>query len=239
VHPQRSVITRALGTEAEVDVDAFSIPAQPGDVFMLCSDGLTSMIADEQILELVGKARNLKAAAKALVDAANRGGGEDNITVVLFEIAQDGETTASMPAVQLPGQGRDGSDETTLSELEAVPVVEAPPPERAPRRRRPTHRLALVLAGTGAVVVALAAGGVFALSRAHFVGGEANGHVAVYQGVPWDLGAGVHLYRLRYESPLLVEQLSRHERQRLFDHDLHSYATALGEVRGYEEDATP
>jgi protein phosphatase len=239
VHPQRSVITRALGTEPEVDVDAFSVPAQAGDVFMLCSDGLTSMVPDGRILEVVGRQRaDLKATAKALVDAANRGGGEDNITVVLFEIAQDGERTATMPAVD--ATDRDGADETTLSELDAVPTVEAPPPER---RRRParaaSHRLALVLAGTGAVLVALAAGGVFALSRAHFVGAEANGHVGVYQGVPWSLGAGVRLYRLRYESPLLVEQLSQTERRRLFDHNLHSYGTALGELRAYEQDATP
>jgi PPM family protein phosphatase len=240
VHPQRSVITRALGTEPDVDVDAFSVPARPGDVFMLCSDGLTSMVADEQILELVGRERsNLKATAKALVDAANRGGGEDNITVVLFEIAADGETTASMPAVELPEQDGDGSDETTLSELEAVPTVEAAAPERVRRRRRPSNRLTLVLAGAGAVLVALAAGGVFALSRVHFVGAEKNGHVAVYQGVPWNLVGSVHLYRLRYESPLLVEQLSQNERRRLFDHNLHSYRTTLAEVRGYEQDATP
>ena len=239
VHPQRSVITRALGTDPDVDVDAFSVPARPGDVFVLCSDGLTSMVADEQILELVGRERsNLKATAKALVDAANRGGGEDNITVVLFEIAADGETTASMPAVELPEQDRDGSDEATLSELEAVPTVEAPAPERV-RRRRPSNRLALALAGAGVVLVALAAGGVFALSRVHFVGAERNGHVAVYQGVPWNLVGGVHLYRLRYESPLLVEQLSEQERRRLFDHNLHSYGTTLAEVRSYEQDATP
>src|SRR5919198_78379 len=63
-HPQRSVITRALGTEPEVDVDAFSVPAQPGDVFMLCSDGLPSMVGDQKILELVGDSRgDVKATA--------------------------------------------------------------------------------------------------------------------------------------------------------------------------------
>src|SRR5437763_4670275 len=66
-HPQRSVITRALGTEPEVDVDAFSVPARAGDVFMLCSDGLTSMVAEEQILDLVGRNQgDLQAAVTAL-----------------------------------------------------------------------------------------------------------------------------------------------------------------------------
>src|SRR4051794_38605514 len=83
VHPQRSVITRALGTDPDVDVDTFSVPAHPGDVFMLCSDGLTSMVSDDEILALVETHRSdLEKAAKALVDAANRGGGEDNITIV-------------------------------------------------------------------------------------------------------------------------------------------------------------
>ncbi|HYX77081.1 MAG TPA: Stp1/IreP family PP2C-type Ser/Thr phosphatase, partial [Gaiellaceae bacterium] len=86
-HPQRSVITRALGTDPDVDVDTFSIPTQAGDLFMLCSDGLTSMVGDEAILEAAEKHRDdVQAAVKALIRAANKGGGEDNITVVLFEI---------------------------------------------------------------------------------------------------------------------------------------------------------
>jgi PPM family protein phosphatase len=240
VHPQRSVITRALGTEPEVDVDTFSVPAQAGDIFMLCSDGLTSMVADEKILDLIGRNRgDLKAAAKALVDQANRGGGEDNITVVLFEIAAASDETQPMAAVEVPEQ--DGSDAATLSELEAVPVVQGPPPARLrgrpPRRRR--RRLVAVLVTLLVVAVACVAGGLYALSRAHFVGAERNGHVAVYQGLPWNLGAGVHLYRLRYESPLLAAQLSQHERQKLFDHNLHSYGTTRREVGAYEQDAQP
>src|SRR5919204_5268359 len=90
-HPQRSVITRALGTDSEVDVDTFSIGAKPGDLFLLCSDGLSSMVDDRTILELAEKHRgNLDEAARAMLGAANKGGGEDNITVVLFEMAADG-----------------------------------------------------------------------------------------------------------------------------------------------------
>src|SRR5260370_5286197 len=88
-HPQRSVITRALGTDPDVDVDTFSIPTQPADLFMLCSDGLTSMVEDDVILSTVEKhRRNLPTAATALIRAANKGGGEDNITVVFFEIGE-------------------------------------------------------------------------------------------------------------------------------------------------------
>src|SRR5207237_5271320 len=123
VHPQRSVITRALGTDPDVDVDVFSVGTRPGDCFMLCSDGLTSMVDDETILALVEKHRtDLKKAAKALVDAANRGGGEDNITIVFFEIGADLEDTVRIPAVE--GQREQEADEEDrLSGLRAIPGI--------------------------------------------------------------------------------------------------------------------
>ena len=87
VHPQRSVITRALGTDADVDVDAFSVAAEPGAVFLICSDGLSDMVDGEQIEAIMNTHRSdLDAAAKALVQAANRAGGEDNITAILFDL---------------------------------------------------------------------------------------------------------------------------------------------------------
>jgi PPM family protein phosphatase len=91
VHPQRSVITRALGTDPDVDVDTFAVDAQPGDVFLICSDGLSSMVDSRDIEEILRKHRaDLVGASKALIQAANRGGGEDNITAVLFAV-EDGE----------------------------------------------------------------------------------------------------------------------------------------------------
>jgi protein phosphatase len=91
VHPQRSVITRALGTDPDVDVDTFTLQARDGDVFLLCSDGLTTMVDVETITNLVERDRNdLRAAARALIKEANDRGGDDNITVVLFEV-RDGE----------------------------------------------------------------------------------------------------------------------------------------------------
>ncbi len=87
-HPQRSVITRAVGTDPDVDVESFTVDAQEGDVFLICSDGLTDMVADEDIFDLLERnQRDLDRATKALVSAANRGGGVDNITVVAFAIA--------------------------------------------------------------------------------------------------------------------------------------------------------
>ena len=125
-HPQRSVITRALGTDPDVDADTFTIEAKSGDVFLLCSDGLTDMVGEREILELVELNRqDIDAALKSLVKAANRSGGEDNITVVAFEIAEsdalthDGETREN---VLLPPPPRD--EEDTLTEADAVPAVD-------------------------------------------------------------------------------------------------------------------
>jgi protein phosphatase len=112
VHPQRSVITRAVGTDPDVDVDAFVITVDIGDVFLLCSDGLTDMVADDDILQIVEKSpEDLDRVTKSLVAAANRGGGEDNITVVAFAIAPGEDATLRMQAAE--------PDEDTL---EGVPV---------------------------------------------------------------------------------------------------------------------
>ena len=112
VHPQRSVITRAVGTDPDVDIDAFTIEAEEGDVFLLCSDGLTDMVEDEEILELVHEHRDdLDKAVQALVSAANRGGGDDNITAVAFRISTDApaglEDTVAMPALTAPEEEPD------------------------------------------------------------------------------------------------------------------------------------
>jgi PPM family protein phosphatase len=120
-HPQRSVITRALGTDPDVDVDTFSVRAESGDLFLLCSDGLTDMVSEGSILDVVESNRDdIDAALRALVKAANRGGGQDNITVVAFEIADgvlanDGDTREqALPAAD---------DDDTLDETDVIPVV--------------------------------------------------------------------------------------------------------------------
>jgi protein phosphatase len=173
-HPQRSVITRALGTDPDVDADTFTIEAKVGDVFLLCSDGLTDMVGEREIQELVERNReNLDVALKSLVKAANRGGGEDNITVVAFEIAEqqalthDGETRENA----LPAPPSD--DEATLTEADAVPVVatavvsveeiqsEVSARERQDRAVRRRHLRRRVLAWLA--LLAIAAGIVLAL----------------------------------------------------------------------------
>jgi PPM family protein phosphatase len=159
-HPQRSVITRALGTDPDVDVDTFSVRAENGDLFLLCSDGLTDMVSEESILDLVERHRDdIDGALRALVKEANRGGGQDNITVVAFEIAngvlaRDGDTREqALPTVD---------DEDTLSELDGVPTVdtavvsvdEIQAEDKAVRRR---HRRRRILAWLAIVLLVAAA----------------------------------------------------------------------------------
>ena len=164
IHPQRSVITRALGTDPDVDVDTFIVEPQVGDLFLICSDGLTSMVENDVILDVVEQRRdNLDATARELVETANRSGGEDNITVVFFEIADESadppEETAQMPALDENGAV---DDEDTLSGLEGIPTVdtmvvpstEAQAVAEPPRRRSRWLSLLIVLV----VVLVLLAG---------------------------------------------------------------------------------
>jgi len=98
-HPQRSIITRALGPEPTVEVDTHSHPARPGDVYLLCSDGLTGMVSDDDLAAIVRGSGSLEEAAESLVRAANQSGGKDNITVVLFRLGEDGEAGTGDPHV--------------------------------------------------------------------------------------------------------------------------------------------
>ena len=128
IHPQRSVITRAVGTDPNVDVDAFTIDAEDGDVFLICSDGLTDMVGDVDILELVDRNRgDLEKAVRALVQFANKEGGEDNITAVAFRISADSEPV-SEDTVEMPAL----TDEKPSEQNDVEPPDDTP----APRRRR-------------------------------------------------------------------------------------------------------
>lgn len=245
-HPQRSVITRALGTDPEVDVDTLVLRPDAGDLFLLCSDGLPTMVADDEILRTIERAATLEEAARDLVRAANSGGGEDNVTVILFRVDGDEqlEETLVAPAdAGASGVEQEDELEDTLTDLQPVARPEPPPgPETPARSRRPRRRWGRRLLWTGLALafVALVIGGaLYGLSRAHFVGAGEDGRVTVYQGVPFDLTDGVGLYRERYVSRLQAAQLSAEERTELFDHRLSSYDSARARVSVYEAEALP
>ena len=250
-HPQRSVITRALGTDPDVDVDTLVVEAEAGDLFLLCSDGLSTMVSDADVLQTVERAGTLDEAARDLVRAANSGGGEDNVTVVLFRLDPDEAIEETLVA---PVAGTDAAESKQEADLEDTltdlpPVAPAttveptdahePAPERA--RRKPSRwkrRLLWAALGLGFVAV-LIGGALYGLSRAYFVGADSNGNVTVYQGVPFDLSDGVGLYRERYVSRLQSAQLAPEERSALFDHELLSYDQARARIAVYEAEAVP
>jgi protein phosphatase len=208
-HPQRAIITRVLGTEARVIVDTLTVPADEGDVFMLCSDGLTAMVAADQIAGIVGSAASLSDACRALVQAANRAGGDDNITIILFRVGEPPDVAVSAPPAM-------------------VATSSAPPPPLGIRdlddepRRRSIGRRILTTTAVLVIVVAAAVGAATFMRWSHFVGAGADGRVAVFQGVPVDLAGGLKLYRQVRTSAVPVAVLSQAERTALFDHKLGS-----------------
>jgi serine/threonine protein phosphatase PrpC len=88
-HPQKNLITRSIGTQPQVEADLQKSEALEGDVYLLCSDGLTDVLSDQEILSLLtGENRNLQELSEMLVNAANSGGGPDNITTVVVRLAR-------------------------------------------------------------------------------------------------------------------------------------------------------
>ena len=161
-HPQRSIITRALGIEDDVEVDTWSYSMRADDVVLLCSDGLTSMIGEDQIVGILGGERSLGRAADKLIGAANDAGGRDNITVVLFRLEEtDADSAPARPAAgdesdqptvvgMAPAPGPDeGSDSDREAHIEAPTgraergaVLTVPPPQLERQRQRATPKLA-------------------------------------------------------------------------------------------------
>ena len=214
-HPQRSIITRALGPEPEVDVDVQEVATAPGDLFLLCSDGLTSMLDDDRIRRIVNEADSLDDATRDLVEAANLAGGRDNITVVLFQVED--------PASPLP---RPGS-----------PRVR--PPARGVSGARTSGSRRAVRAVIGAVaallVFAVLVGGAWVAARqVWFLGTDEAGRVALYRGLPYQGPFGLELYSLEYPTALQTADLPSGRQEAVTGHRLRSRDDAVDLVRELE-----
>jgi protein phosphatase len=96
-HRWRSMLTRAVGLESDVEVDAMAYPGAPGDVYVVCSDGLTKALGDEQIRDTIERSPTLAAATGALVASANFHDGRDNVTVVMFRLAARDASPGALP----------------------------------------------------------------------------------------------------------------------------------------------
>jgi len=237
-HPQRSIITRALGPEPDVQVDTYTLAGRDGDLFLICSDGLTSMISDDELASILRASETLDGAADSLVRAANQSGGKDNITVVLFRLGNgDGEvelpaedetiagqlkatevheafeeTTAPQPAATLPPELP--ADATIVAPRTALP--KQPPPKR--RRGGRVKTLAKTLFAL-AVLAAVGTGLYVASRQVYFLGTNDAGLVTLYRGVPYELPFGVDLYEEQYASGVPARAIPATRRKRVLDHE--------------------
>jgi protein phosphatase len=258
-HPQRSVITRALGPEGTVEVDTRSFQARAGDVYLLCSDGLTTMVSEQELTELLLKHTKLRDAGEAMIAAANQAGGRDNITVVLVRLEEVGAgapaaapragpqdtaaldldaTTVGAPAVD----GR--ADDGRAAGAAAVETPRAPVARRRPRRpaehdgRKPGAGTRVRRAGAVAAVLVVlglvGAGAYLALQSVYFIGTNGRGLVTIYRGVPFKLPGDVALYSPHFVSGVSASTVPPARRRALLDHSLRSEANAAALIRSLE-----
>ncbi|HEX5990834.1 MAG TPA: Stp1/IreP family PP2C-type Ser/Thr phosphatase [Solirubrobacterales bacterium] len=242
-HPQRSIITRALGPEPEVQVDVQTVPAQDGDVFLICSDGLTTMLDDETIARLLTRATSLQAAVRALVDEANRAGGRDNITVVAFRLEDTAAPAAANPGVR-PEEGATligasaEEEGLTATEVRRRAAAEAARKRREELDAKPRGRRRRTFAKVAAVVLVVAAvafGAWYGNRQIWFLGSDDAGRVALYRGAPYELPFGIDLYSERYSIPVQTESLPPRRRDAVTGHKLRSRDDAVSLIEDIEK----
>jgi serine/threonine protein phosphatase PrpC len=243
-HPQRSIITRALGAEEGVEADSTTWAGRDGDIYLICSDGLTSMIPEAHVAQILAEAPSLASAGRMLIDAANDAGGRDNITVVLFRLediaagAAAPQETAEHGAVAREPEavGPATAAATPATATATVPVARKQPRPARPgaparrRRRRPRVPVGPILVLFLLSCVVLAA--YYASQTVYFVGASDDGFVTVYRGMPYDLPAG--LYSVNYESGVPVDELTAAQRKTVTDHALRSKDDAQDLVKQLE-----
>jgi PPM family protein phosphatase len=238
-HPQRSIITRAIGPEPRVEVDTLTVPGREGDVYLVCSDGLTTMLPEREVAGVLRGASSLRAAGRELIARANDAGGRDNITVVLFRLEEVGagpepeteehQATTVSDALPRVEPSREGGA-VALAEPRVAPraprAPAAPPPE-ARRRRLPVKGLLVGLVLWLGILLA----GWFATQTVFFVGATDDGFVALYRGVPYDLPAGLDMYSEVYVSGVPAREA---DRTLVTGHELRSRDDAYAVVRALE-----
>ncbi len=176
VHPQRSIITRALGIDAEVEVALYPVELQPGDRLMLCSDGLTTMVSADDIAAILRREGDPQRAARQLIDAANEAGGEDNVTAVVVDALDEPSPAVAAAAAVLD----EPAAEPVVADSDTAVEGELPVARRS-RGRRIIRVLLWLLPIV--LIVGIAFGAVGWYARRTFYVGLDRDRVTVYQGV--------------------------------------------------------
>ena len=226
-HPQRNFITRALDGRDPIEVDLERLDLQPGDRLLLCSDGLSGVVSDESMAEVL-RTSSPDEAVQRLVDLALRGGGPDNITCIVADAveatvadgavvagaASDGATSAAAaPALR---NGDSAAARAASLRTQPPPARDDDAPDPRHRARRIRRRRAAVVGAAVLALLAVGAGAGWAWTQRQYYVGAAGGNVAIYKGVEGSL-AGIELSKVDRTLPLPLADLPPFERKRVED----------------------
>ncbi len=236
-HPQRSIITRALGPEPDVEVDLQTVPASPGDLFLLCSDGLTTMVSEQRIAAVLASSGSMREAVRTLVDEANGAGGRDNITALAFRLGDAAAPLGERPEdATLVGAAAEEAG-LTATEVRRRAAAAAAQERREKLTTKPPRRGLLTAAklfAAAAIIAALVFGAWYGNRQAWFLGTDDGGRVALYRGLPYELPFGLKLYEERYASPVQTGSLSGRRSDAVTGHDVRSHSDAISLVEEIE-----
>jgi protein phosphatase len=182
-HPSRHQLTRTLGVEDDVQPDIFPLSVENGDRILLCSDGLSNELSDDEIASVASSPNTLDDAVATLIELANRKGGRDNITAILLEFQEDVAQPAAHEVAAPAPPPAQAADDTDDAEEAAIVGASDPVPPRRRRARRFTWRTALFFLAIAAVVAAAYAVIDWYEHSAYYLADD-HGRIAVYNGQP-------------------------------------------------------
>lgn len=239
-HPQRSIITRALGVDADVQVDTFSIDVRAGDRFLICSDGLSGMLSNEQIQETLAATGNAQDAADQLVEQANEAGGEDNITCVVIDITDDG-ASGTLDSERPAGGDVDPLRSDSPRDAAGTPATSLrnSPGIASPSSAGVRPKWGRIVVASVLVLLILGAGSYIAfrylvIDRSFFVGVNESGVVTIYRGLPGEI-AGVSFQQAEAVTDLAIEDVPEFLRENVEEGiEAESFADAQQRVADLE-----
>jgi protein phosphatase len=181
-HPQRAIVTRALGVDQHVDVDLYTLDIEAGDRVVLCSDGLTTMVRERDIERLARTEPDPQRLAEALVAAANAAGGDDNTTVVVVDVLETDPSAAPDPTAML-GVQMPASRSAVVAPPDPPERPAAKPPRPRGSRRGALRATVLVLLPL-LLILGAATAAIGWYARGSYFVGTAGSEVVIYKGVP-------------------------------------------------------
>lgn len=215
VHPQRSLLLRALGTSAAIEPDLGVHEVRVGDRWLLCSDGLSGFVSNETMSAELANSDDIEAIADRLVELANRAGGPDNITCVIADVTADDnypDHPMLVGAVTETRQDRDLTADSAASRAAALTADDEPEPDDEPAQRRRWWRFVWPFGVLVIIVLAGVGGWQWTMSQ-YFVG-AADGNVAVYRGLAQPIGPA-HLNRVDQRTNVRLTDLPAYEQTRV------------------------